>query len=153
MPLMEIVTEPDARSPEEAVAYLTKLRQILRYIGVSDADMEEGNFRCEPNLSLRPRGADEFGSKVELKNLNSFRAALRGMEFEVERQSRLLNDGKHVPSETRGCNTDLSSYQSAHHYRPSGDELHIHIQAVFLKDSHLSRNPHGRKDRSYRRVT
>src|ERR1051326_235663 len=77
MPLMEIVTEPDARSPAEALAYLTKLRQILRYLGVSDANMEEGNFRCEPNLSLRPRGSKEFGAKVELKNLNSFRAALR----------------------------------------------------------------------------
>ena len=87
MPLMEIVTEPDARSPQEALAYLMKLRQILRYLGVSEANMEAGNFRCEPNLSLRPRGATEFGSKVELKNLNSFRAALRGTEFEVERQS------------------------------------------------------------------
>src|SRR5205823_12071567 len=89
MPLMEIVTEPDARSPAEALAYLMKLRQILRYLGVSDANMEEGNFRCEPNLSLRPRGATQFGSKVELKNLNSFRAALRGMEFEVVRQGAI----------------------------------------------------------------
>ena len=123
MPLMEIVTEPDARSPAEAVAYLTKLRQILRYIGVSDADMEAGNFRCEPNLSLRPRGSEEFGAKVELKNLNSFRAALRGTEFEVERQARLLNEGKKVVSETRGWREETQetasqrSKEEAHDYR------------------------------------
>jgi aspartyl-tRNA(Asn)/glutamyl-tRNA(Gln) amidotransferase subunit B len=123
MPLMEIVTEPDARSPAEAVAYLTKLRQILRYIGVSDADMEEGNFRCEPNLSLRLRGTEEFGSKVELKNLNSFRAALRGTEFEVERQTKLLSEGKKVLSETRGWREETQetasqrSKEEAHDYR------------------------------------
>ncbi len=123
MPLMEIVTEPDARSPAEAVAYLTKLRQLLRYIGVSDADMEAGNFRCEPNLSLRPRGSEEFGAKVELKNLNSFRAALRGTEFEVERQARLLHEGKKVVSETRGWREETQetasqrSKEEAHDYR------------------------------------
>jgi aspartyl-tRNA(Asn)/glutamyl-tRNA(Gln) amidotransferase subunit B len=123
MPLMEIVTEPDARSPAEAVAYLTKLRQILRYIGVSDADMEEGNFRCEPNLSLRPRGSETFGAKVELKNLNSFRAVLRGTEFEVERQTKLLSEGKTVLSETRGWREETQetasqrSKEEAHDYR------------------------------------
>ena len=123
MPLMEIVTEPDARSPAEALAYLMKLRQILRYIGVSDADMEKGNFRCEPNLSLRPRGNEKFGSKVELKNLNSFRAALRGMEFEVERQTKILNEGGRVESETRGWREDTQetasqrSKEEAHDYR------------------------------------
>src|SRR5690606_20401103 len=123
MPLMEIVTEPDARSPAEAVAYLMKLRQILRYIGVSDADMEKGSFRCEPNLSLRPKGSDKFGAKVELKNLNSFRAALRGMEFEVERQTRILNEGGKVESETRGWREDTQetasqrSKEEAHDYR------------------------------------
>ncbi|HWO72052.1 MAG TPA: Asp-tRNA(Asn)/Glu-tRNA(Gln) amidotransferase subunit GatB [Dehalococcoidia bacterium] len=123
MPLMEIVTEPDARSPAEAVAYLTKLRQILRYIGVSDADMEKGSFRCEPNLSLRPRGSQTFGAKVELKNLNSFRAALRAMEFEVARQARLLDEGKKVESETRGWREDTGetasqrSKEEAHDYR------------------------------------
>lgn len=123
MPLMEIVTEPDARSPQEAVAYLMKLRQTLRYLGVSDADMESGNFRCEPNLSLRPRGSTEFGSKVELKNLNSFRAALRGMEFEVERQAKILSEGGRVLSETRGWREDIQetasqrSKEQAHDYR------------------------------------
>jgi aspartyl-tRNA(Asn)/glutamyl-tRNA(Gln) amidotransferase subunit B len=123
MPLMEIVTEPDARSPAEAVAYLMKLRQILRYIGVSDADMEKGSFRCEPNLSLRPKGTEKFGSKVELKNLNSFRAALRGMEFEVERQTKILDEGGKVESETRGWREDIQetasqrSKEEAHDYR------------------------------------
>ena len=123
MPLMEIVTEPDARSPAEAVAYLMKLRQILRYIGVSDADMEKGSFRCEPNLSLRPRGTEKFGSKVELKNLNSFRAALRGTEFEVERQTKILSEGGRVESETRGWREDTQetasqrSKEEAHDYR------------------------------------
>jgi aspartyl-tRNA(Asn)/glutamyl-tRNA(Gln) amidotransferase subunit B len=123
MPLMEIVTEPDARSPAEALAYLTKLRQILRYIGVSDANMEEGSFRCEPNLSLRPRGSDKYGSKVELKNLASFRAALRGTEFEVERQARILSEGGKVVSETRGWRDETQetvsqrSKEEAHDYR------------------------------------
>jgi aspartyl-tRNA(Asn)/glutamyl-tRNA(Gln) amidotransferase subunit B len=123
MPLMEIVTEPDARSPAEAVAYLMKLRQILRYIGVSDADMEKGSFRCEPNLSLRPKGSETYGSKVELKNLNSFRAALRGIEFEVERQTIILSEGGKVESETRGWREDTQetasqrSKEQAHDYR------------------------------------
>jgi aspartyl-tRNA(Asn)/glutamyl-tRNA(Gln) amidotransferase subunit B len=123
MPLMEIVTEPDARSPAEAMAYLTKLRQILRYLGVSDANMEEGNFRCEPNLSLRSKGSTELGSKVELKNLNSFRAASRGMEFEVKRQAAILLAGGKVPSETRGWREETGetasqrSKELAHDYR------------------------------------
>ena len=142
MPLMEIVTEPDARSPAEAVAYLTKLRQILRYIGVSDADMEEGNFRCEPNLSLRPRGSEPFGSKVELKNLNSFRAALRGMEFEVVRQTKLLNEGKKVESETRGWREETQetasqrSKEQAHDYRyfPEPDLTPIAVARDWVED-------------------
>ena len=123
MPLMEIVTEPDARSPEEAVAYLTKLRQILRYLGVSDANMDEGSFRCEPNISLRARGSTALGSKVELKNLNSFRAALRGMEFEIARQGKILMEGGRVVQETRGWREDTGetasqrSKEEAHDYR------------------------------------
>jgi len=123
MPLMEIVTEPDARSPAEAIAYLTKLRQILRYLDVSDANMEEGSFRCEPNLSLRPRGASELGAKVELKNLNSFRAAHRAMEFEVERQGRVLEGGGRIVQETRGWREEAGetasqrSKEFAHDYR------------------------------------
>ena len=80
-PLMEVVTEPDVRSGKEARAYVTKLQQILRYIGASRANLEEGNMRCEPNISLRPAGASEFGTKVELKNLNSFRAVEHGIDY------------------------------------------------------------------------
>jgi aspartyl-tRNA(Asn)/glutamyl-tRNA(Gln) amidotransferase subunit B len=157
MPLMEIVTEPDARSPQEALAYLTKLRQILRYLGVSDADMEAGNFRCEPNLSLRPRGSDKYGSKVELKNLNSFRAALRGMEFEVERQSRILNEGAKVESETRGWRDDTQetasqrSKEQAHDYRyfpePDLPPLAISRERVAELRAGLPELPDARRER------
>ena len=102
VPLMEIVSEPDMRSPEEARAYLVKLRQILRYIGVSKANMEEGNFRCDANVSLRPEGSNEFGSKVEIKNMNSFRAVYNALLFEVARQTRALDEGERIPQETRG---------------------------------------------------
>ncbi len=146
MPLMEIVTEPDARSPAEAVAYLMKLRQILRYIGVSDADMEKGSFRCEPNLSLRPMGSDKFGSKVELKNLNSFRAALRGTEFEVERQTAILREGGHVVSETRGWREDTQetasqrSKEEAHDYRyfPEPDLPPIAVSREYVAELRAS---------------
>jgi aspartyl-tRNA(Asn)/glutamyl-tRNA(Gln) amidotransferase subunit B len=106
VPLMEIVTEPDVRSGPEARLYLTKLQQILRYLGVSRANMEEGNMRCEPNISLRLAGAPEFGTKVELKNLNSFRAVEQGIEYEIERQRNLLDAGERVAQETRGWRED-----------------------------------------------
>jgi aspartyl-tRNA(Asn)/glutamyl-tRNA(Gln) amidotransferase subunit B len=102
VPLMEIVTEPDVRSGHEARLYLTKLQQTLRYLGVSHANMEEGNMRCEPNVSIRPVGRAEFGTKVELKNLNSFRAVEQGIEYEIERQRKLLDAGERVVQETRG---------------------------------------------------
>ncbi len=101
-PLMEIVSEPDVRSGQEARLYLTKLQQTLRYLGVSQANMEEGNMRCEPNISLRPAGQPEFGTKVELKNLNSFRAVEQGVDYEIERQREILSSGGHVVHETRG---------------------------------------------------
>jgi aspartyl-tRNA(Asn)/glutamyl-tRNA(Gln) amidotransferase subunit B len=157
MPLMEIVTEPDARSPAEAVAYLTKLRQILRYIGVSDANMEEGSFRCEPNLSLRPRGETKFGSKVELKNLASFRAALRGTEFEVERQTRILSEGGKVVSETRGWRDETNetvsqrSKEEAHDYRyfPEPDLPPIAVSREYVEElrAALPELPDARKAR------
>jgi aspartyl-tRNA(Asn)/glutamyl-tRNA(Gln) amidotransferase subunit B len=106
VPLMEIVTEfpPDMHTAEEARAYLTKLRAILTYIGVSDGKMEEGSLRCEPNLSVRVRGVETFGTKTEIKNLNSFRAVYKGIEYEVERQSALLERGGTITQETRGWN-------------------------------------------------
>ena len=101
-PLMEIVSEPDMRTPAEAREYLVRLRQILRYIGVSDANMEEGNFRCDANISLRPRGTAPFGSKVEVKNMNSFRAVHDALVFEEKRQAAVLEEGGRIPQETRG---------------------------------------------------
>ena len=109
LPLMEIVSEPDIRSAEEARQYLIKLQQILRYLGVSRANLEDGNMRCEPNVSLRPTGQTEFGAKVELKNLNSFRAVYQGIEFEIERQRALLDAGERVAQETRGWREETAS--------------------------------------------
>jgi len=102
VPLMEIVTEPDIRSPAQARAYGETLRDILRYIGASDGDMETGSMRIEGNVSLRPIGTDAFGTKVEVKNLNSFRSLERAMEFEVARQADALERGERLTQETRG---------------------------------------------------
>ncbi len=107
VPLMEIVSEPDLRSAEEARAYLIQLRQTLRYIGASRANMEEGNMRCEPNVSIRRLGETAFGQKVELKNINSFRHAYDAIKYEVERQTKLLNSGARVVQETRGWRDDI----------------------------------------------
>ncbi len=123
VPLMEIVSEPDIRSPEEARAYLVKLRQILRYIGASQANMEEGNMRCEPNVSVRPFAQPEFGVKVELKNINSFRHVYDGIKYEVNRQIQVLDSGGRIVQETRGWREDdgrtvsQRSKEYAHDYR------------------------------------
>ncbi len=102
VPLLEIVTEPDMRSPEEAHAYLTMLQRILRYLGVSTADMEKGAMRCEANVSVRPVGQAQFGTKVEVKNLNSFRAVVQALEYEVARQIAVLESGGKVVQVTMG---------------------------------------------------
>ncbi len=102
VPLLEIVGEPDLRSPEEARAYLTTMRQLLRFLGVSTGNMEEGALRCDINVSLRPAGSGAFGAKVEIKNVNSFRAVERALVYEVERQRRVLDAGGAIPQETRG---------------------------------------------------
>jgi len=103
VPLMEIVTDfpPDMRSPEEAREYLMRLRAILVYLGVCDGKMEQGSLRCEPNMSMRPIGAKELGTRTELKNLNSFRAVYRGLQYEIERQRKVLQSGGKVEQETR----------------------------------------------------
>jgi aspartyl-tRNA(Asn)/glutamyl-tRNA(Gln) amidotransferase subunit B len=108
LPLMEIVSEPDVRSADEARAYLQKLRQILRYIGASRANMEEGNMRCEPNVSIRPFGQAEFGQKVELKNINSFKHAFDAIKFEERRQRQVIDAGERVVQETRGWREDTN---------------------------------------------
>src|SRR5690606_6025425 len=102
VPLLEIVSEPDIRSGEDARAYATHIRRILRYLGVNTGDMEKGVLRIEPNISIRPRGADAYGTRIELKNLNSFRALADGTDFELARQAALLDAGGRVVQETRG---------------------------------------------------
>jgi aspartyl-tRNA(Asn)/glutamyl-tRNA(Gln) amidotransferase subunit B len=102
VPLLEIVSEPDVRSGEEARIFTSKIRQILRYLGVNSGDMEKGVFRVEPNISIRPAGSDILGTRTELKNLNSFRALADGTDFEIKRQSAVLDAGEQVVQETRG---------------------------------------------------
>ena len=102
VPLLEIVSEPDIRSGEEARAYATRIRQILRYLDVNTGDMEKGVLRIEPNISIRPRGSDAFGTRIELKNLNSFRALADGTDFELTRQAAVIDGGGRVIQETRG---------------------------------------------------
>jgi aspartyl-tRNA(Asn)/glutamyl-tRNA(Gln) amidotransferase subunit B len=122
-PLMEIVGEPDLRSPEEARQYLIKLRSILQYLGVSTGNMEEGSFRCDANISLRPEGTKELGSKVEVKNMNSFKAVFMAMEYEEIRQRKALTEGKRLVQETRGWveaegkTVSQRSKEYAHDYR------------------------------------
>ncbi len=138
-PLSEIVSEPDMRAADEAHAYLTALKQILLYTGVSDCNMEEGSLRCDANVSVRLRGAKEFGTKVEIKNLNSFRFVQKAIEFEIERQIAVLEQGKRVPQETRLWNqaeshtVAMRSKEKAHDYRyfPEPDLLPVHVSAAW----------------------
>lgn len=122
-PLLEIVSEPDMRSPAEAVAYLRKLHSLVRYIEICDGNMQEGSFRCDANVSVRPRGQKELGTRTELKNINSFRFVERAIEFEIERQIDLLEDGGEVVQETRLYDSDkhetrsMRSKEEAHDYR------------------------------------
>ncbi len=142
VPLMEIVGEPDLRSPDEARAYLVKLQRIMRYIGVSKANMEEGNFRCDANVSLRPAGATELGSKVEVKNMNSFRAVHSALLFEVARQTEELDAGRRIPQETRGWmeaegrTVSQRSKEQAHDYRyfPEPDLPPVTLDAAHVEE-------------------
>jgi len=123
VPLLEIVSEPDIRSPEEAGAYLRTLRTMLQYLGVCDGNMEEGSFRCDANVSVRLHGSAEMGTKIEIKNLNSFRAVERALGFEIERQSETLREGGRLIQETRlwdeqrQATRAMRSKESAHDYR------------------------------------
>src|SRR5882762_2068140 len=138
-PLSEIVSEPDMRTPEEAYAYLTTLRQILLYTGVSDCNMEEGSLRCDANVSVRLRGAKEFGSKVEVKNLNSFRVLHKALEYEIERRIGVIEGGGRISQETRLWNqaesytVSMRSKEKAHDYRyfPEPDLLPVHVSAAW----------------------
>src|SRR6201981_50259 len=134
-PLSEIVSEPDMRAPDEAHAYLTALRQIMLYTGVSDCNMEEGSLRCDANVSIRPRGSKEFGTKVEVKNLNSFRFLQKALEYEIERHIGVLESGGRLSQETRlwnqaeGHTVSMRSKEKAHDYRyfPEPDLLPVHV--------------------------
>ena len=123
VPLMEVVSDPDLRSAEEARAYLMTLHSLLQYLGVSTANMQDGSFRCDANISIRPVGSDEFGTRAEIKNMNSFRSVFQALNFEVERQRRVLEDGGRVVQETRGwvegraVTVSQRSKEEAHDYR------------------------------------
>ncbi|HTZ49972.1 MAG TPA: Asp-tRNA(Asn)/Glu-tRNA(Gln) amidotransferase subunit GatB [Verrucomicrobiae bacterium] len=145
-PLAEIVSEPDMRSPDEAYAYLTTLRQILLYTGVSDCNMEEGSLRCDANVSVRLRGSTEFGTKVEVKNLNSFRYLAKALEFEIERHINVLESGGRISQETRlwnqpaGRTEPMRSKEKAHDYRyfPEPDLLPVHVSEEWRQEIRLS---------------
>ncbi len=122
-PLLEVVSEPDLRSADEAVAYLKQLHQIVVYLGICDGNMEEGSFRCDANVSLMPVGSGEFGTRAELKNINSFRFVKQAIEYEIERQAEILDEGGEVIQETRlfdpstGTTRSMRSKEEAHDYR------------------------------------
>ncbi len=136
-PLLEIVSEPDMRSAKEAVAYMRKIHSIVRYLGVSDGNMQEGSFRCDANVSLRPKGQKEFGTRAELKNINSFRFVEKAINVEIERQMDILESGGTVVQETRLYDADknetrsMRSKEEANDYRyfPDPDLLPIVISA------------------------
>jgi aspartyl-tRNA(Asn)/glutamyl-tRNA(Gln) amidotransferase subunit B len=141
-PLSEIVSEPEMRTPEEAYAYLTTLRQIMLYTGVSDCNMEEGSLRCDANVSVRLRGTKEFGTKVEVKNLNSFRFLQKALEYEIERHIGVLESGSRIFQETRlwnqveSCTVSMRSKEKAHDYRyfPEPDLLPIHVSSTWREE-------------------
>jgi aspartyl-tRNA(Asn)/glutamyl-tRNA(Gln) amidotransferase subunit B len=157
MPLMETVSRPELSSPEEAAAYLRAFRAVLVYLGVCDGNMEEGSLRCDANISLRPRGARELGTKVEIKNLNSFRNVQRALEFEAERQARALEAGERIVQETRlwdadrGYTRSMRSKEYAHDYRyfPEPDLVPLVLGDAFIAASRaeLPELPRARRAR------
>ncbi len=160
VPLMEIVGEPDLRSPEDSRQYLVKLRQILQYLGVSTASMEEGQFRCDANVSIRPRGSQELLGKVEVKNMNSFRAVYRALAYEVERQRQVVETGDRIEQETRGWveeegrTVSQRSKEYAHDYRyfPEPDLPPLTIAREWVEDirARMPELPETKKERFLR---
>ena len=140
-PLLEIVSEPDIRSAKEAVAYMRKIHTIVRYLGISDGNMQEGSFRCDANISVRPNGQEEFGTRAEIKNLNSFRFVEKAINYEIERQIDLIEDGGEVLQETRLYDSDkdetrsMRSKEEANDYRyfPDPDLLPVEISAEYIE--------------------
>ncbi|MCE3227944.1 MAG: aspartyl/glutamyl-tRNA(Asn/Gln) amidotransferase subunit [Bacteroidetes bacterium] len=139
-PLLEIVTEPDLRSGEEAYAYLTEVRKLVRYLDICDGNMEEGSLRCDANISVRLKGAKEFGKKVEVKNMNSFRNVQRAIDFEIKRQIDLVEEGKPIAVETRsfdavnGLTFSLRSKENANDYRyfPEPDLQPVYVTQEYI---------------------
>ncbi|MER3446262.1 MAG: Asp-tRNA(Asn)/Glu-tRNA(Gln) amidotransferase GatCAB subunit B [Candidatus Dadabacteria bacterium] len=157
VPLIEIVSEPDIASPEEAVTYLKKLRSILIYIGVCDGNMEEGSLRCDANVSVRPKGKEELGTKAEIKNVNSFKFIQKALEYEIRRQVSTIESGNRVVQETRlfdsirGVTFPMRSKEEAHDYRyfPDPDLLPIAVDKDWIRDirNSLPELPNARKNR------
>ena len=157
VPLIEIVSEPDMRSAAEARAYMEQLKAILEYTDVCDCKMQEGSLRCDANISVMPEGATEFGTRAEIKNLNSFRALERAIEYEVERQIEIVEDGGHVVQETRtwddanGVTLSMRSKEEAHDYRyfPEPDLVPINLDQAWIDEikATLPELPSARKER------
>ncbi len=157
VPLMETVSEPEMRSPEEARDYLVKLRSILRYLGVSTGNMEEGSFRCDANISLRPLGSKDLGGKVELKNLNSFKAVYQALQYEVKRQTAMLEEGHKIAQETRGWADDRGitvtqrskEYADDYRYFPEPDLPPLFLEKAWIEEirNRLPELPEAKKER------
>lgn len=157
VPLMEIVSEPDIRSPEEASEYMMKLRSILRYLGVCDGNMEQGSLRCDANVSLRPVGSLEFGTKTEIKNMNSFKHVRQALDYEIRRQREILEEGGKIVQETRlwdpnkGITASMRSKEEAHDYRylPEPDLVPLVIDKAWIEEikKGLPELPHVKRKR------
>jgi len=157
IPLLEIVTEPDMRSAKEAVAFLKNLHSLVRYLDLSDANMQEGSFRCDANVSIRPKGSDKFGTRAEIKNLNSFKFIEKAIHFEVSRQKQLLENDQVVVQETRLYDSDKNETRSmrgkeeANDYRyfPDPDLLPVNLEKDFLANikNNMPELPWDRKAR------
>jgi aspartyl-tRNA(Asn)/glutamyl-tRNA(Gln) amidotransferase subunit B len=157
VPLIEIVSAPDLRTPEEASAYLRKLRAILMFLDICDGNMEEGSFRCDANISLRPRGQEALGVKTEVKNMNSFRNVQRALDFEIRRQTALLDQGERIVQETRlwdaakGVTSSMRGKEEAHDYRyfPDPDLVPMAIDPEWVESvrSSLPELPEAKKER------
>jgi len=159
VPLMEIVSEPDFRNPEEAVLYVRELKNILQYLDVCDGNMEKGNLRCDANISLRPQGEKKFGVKVEIKNMNSFKFIERALYYEIERQKEILAESGKITQETRlfdsakGRTLPMRSKEEAHDYRyfPEPDLRPLMIDEKWLSDAQ-SKIPELRREKKARFV-
>ena len=140
-PLLEIVSEPDMRSPQEAREYMEELRNIVRYVGVCDGNLEEGSMRCDANISIMPKGSDKFGTRAEIKNVNSFKALERALEYEIDRQIEIVEDGEEVVQETRlwddnaGVTRSMRGKEDAHDYRyfPEPDLMPLEISDEWIE--------------------